>query len=354
METVCDEKHAHAATMLNQLEMIRSGITCFLDLTLFEHRIAEVAKKSGLRANLAPVLRDREFSRGEDLKTTEKLIRQWHNKANKRIRVWVGPDNPFSCSIDLYQESAELADKYDVCIHTHLVETLTDVLDIQKRYGKRPIKLLDELDFFSREVHVAHCVWPSEEEIKILKNRRASVSHNPSSNMKLASGVAPIVQLLGEGIPVGLGTDSIVCNNNSDMIEEMRRASYLQKVYRLDASSLPSSQVIRMATIGGAQCLRMAKEIGSLEVGKKADVILIDLSKPHMTPIFTDPTFPANVMDQIVYSANCSDVHTVIVDGKILMENHEVKTLDEREILGKAQNAAFDLYSKMRAFQQAK
>lgn len=348
VERTINEYHAEAASMLNQLEMIRSGTTCFLDMTLFEHKIAEVAVRSGLRANLAPVLRDQQSTPGETIQSTERLFKEWHNKAEGRIRVWVAPANTFACSMELFEKAADLAELHGLNIHTHLVETLGDAVEIQKRYGKRPIKLLDEMGIFRHGVHIAHCVWPSREELKILAERGATVSHNPSSNMKMASGVAPIPEFLQRGIPVGLGTDSIVCNNNCDMIKEMKAASFLQKVYCLDATLLQAIDVLRMATIDGARCLRLSEEIGSLEIGKRADLILIDLDKPHMQPIFRDPSIGTNVAEQIVYSGCGLDVHTTIVDGRVLMENYKIKTLDEQEVIKRAQEAAFDLYSKIR------
>lgn len=349
-EWVVNEHHAEAAAKLNQFEMIRSGTTCFIDMTLFEHKIAEVAAKSGLRANLAPVLRDQESSHGESIESTEKVFKEWHNKAERRIKVWAAPDNPFSCSLELYMKAADFAERHNLNVHTHLAETLDDVLAIQKRYGKRTMRLLDEMHFFRVGIHIAHCVWPTKEEIRILAERGATVSHNPSSNMKLASGVAPIPELRQMGISVGLGTDSIVCNNNSDMIKEMKAASFLQKVHRFDATCLKAIDVLRMATIDGARCLRLDRDIGSLEVGKKADLILIDLDKPHMQPIFRDPKVGFNVAEQIVYSGCGWDVHTTIVDGEILMEDYVIKTLNEREVFTHAREAAFDLYSKMQEF----
>jgi 5-methylthioadenosine/S-adenosylhomocysteine deaminase len=240
----------------------------------------------------------------------------------------------------------ELAEKYKTGIHIHLSESRDEVQRFIKDYGKRPIEFMDDLKFLNSNVHAAHCVWLNEKEIEILKRNKVSVAYNPTSNMKLASGIAPIMRLLQASIVVGLGTDSILSNNNLDMIEEMRFASFLQRVHELNATALTANKVLRMATIEGAKCLRMENEIGSIEVGKKADIILIDLNKPHLSPLFLKPI--TNIIEQIVYSASGSDVDTVIVDGKILMENRKVKTLNESEVKEKAQKAALDLYERIR------
>ncbi|MEM3653680.1 MAG: amidohydrolase, partial [Candidatus Bathyarchaeia archaeon] len=346
MENVFSEEHMYASALLNQLEMIKSGTTTFIDIYRHEHKAAEVVKKSGLRAVLAPQLADLISCKMENINDNEKLLRDWNGKANRRIHVWFGPHAPYSCSTDLLIKVKELAKKYNTGIHIHLSESKNEVESFIKNYGKSPIEFMNDLGFLGSNVHAAHCVWLNEKEIEILKQNKVSVAYNPTSNMKLASGIAPITRLLNASIVVGLGTDSILSNNNLDIIEEMRFASFLQRVNELNATALSANQVLRMATIEGAKCLRMDNEIGSIEVGKKADIILIDLNKPHLIPLFLNPKM--NVIEQIVYSANGSDVDTVIVDGEVLMHNREVKTLNEDEVKEKAQKAALDLYERIK------
>jgi 5-methylthioadenosine/S-adenosylhomocysteine deaminase len=346
MENAFSEEHMRASALLNQLEMIKSGTTTFIDIYRHEHKAAEVVEKSGLRAILAPQLADLLPCKMENINDNERLLRDWNGKANGRIRVWFGPHAPYSCSTELLMKVKELAEKYKTGIHIHLSESKDEVQRFIKYYGKRPIEFMNDLKFLNSNVHAAHCVWLNEKEIEILKRNKVSVAYNPTSNMKLASGIAPIMRLLQASIVVGLGTDSILSNNNLDMIEEMRFASFLQRVHELNATALPANKVLRMATIEGAKCLRMENEVGSIEVGKKADIILIDLNKPHLSPLFLKPI--TNIIEQIVYSASGSDVDTVIVDGKILMENRKVKSLEECEVIEEAQKAALDLYRRIK------
>jgi 5-methylthioadenosine/S-adenosylhomocysteine deaminase len=211
----------------------------------------------------------------------------------------------------------------------HLGETKSEVEEVLKRYGRRPVEHMERLGLLSSNLIACHCVWLKEEEMDLLAKRGVRVVHNPESNMKLAAGVAPVPDLLQRGIRVGLGTDGCASNNNLDLFQEMDMAAKVHKVHRLDPTVMPAEVVLEMATLGGARVLGMEEEIGTLEVGKRADVIVVDLEKPHLQPVY-------NVVSQLVYAAVGSDVRDVIIDGKLVMRNRQLLTLNENEILAQA------------------
>jgi len=351
MELCVSEKHALAAARLNQLEMIKNGTTCFIDIWRHTRMAAETLKTSGLRGVLAPQIADETpwpaVHKGrywmESVQDNENLVRKWNGEAGGRIHVWFGPHAPYSCSEETLAKVRELASKYGVGIHMHVSEGMSEVEDLKRRKGLSPVKWLEKIGFLGPDVHAAHCVWLDDDEIKLFKRRGVSVAHMPKANMKSGMGIAPILRMLSEGITVGIGTDSNMGPNNLDMFEEMRAACYLHRVSTGDSSVLPASKLIRMATIEGAKCLRLDKEVGSLEPGKRADIIIIDLNKPHLTPILCNSV--NNVMELIVFSAWGEDVSTVIVDGKVLMEERRVYTLDEGDVIAEANKAAADLMS---------
>ena len=260
-----------------------------------------------------------------------------------RIFTWFGPHAPYTCQPDTFKEIQILAEVYDVGIHTHLAETRDEVTLIRERYGKTRLGMND-LGLLSPRLIVAHGVHLSDEDINLLAGNDVAVAYNPSSNMKLASGIARVPELLAAGVRVGLGTDSNLSNNNLDMFEEMRLGAMLQKLARSDASILPCDQILRMATIDAAACLGLADRIGSIEEGKRADLILVDLHAPHMWPILPEPV--SNVIEQLVYSACARDVLTTIVDGKLLMRDRTVLTLEELEAEQVVLEAALDLIQK--------
>jgi 5-methylthioadenosine/S-adenosylhomocysteine deaminase len=235
----------------------------------------------------------------------------------------------------------DLAERFDIGIHTHLCETRDEVNQFLKRYGKTPVEYLHDLGLLSSRLLAAHAVHLSDTDIRLLAEHGVAVAYNPTSNMKLASGVARVPELIAAGVRLGLGTDSNLSNNNLDMFEEMRVGALLQKVWRNDAETLPCELALRLATSRAAECLGLADRIGSLEVGKRADLIIVNLHAPHMWPLIPEPR--SNVIEQLVYSANASDVLTTIVDGKILMRDRQVITLDESQAEGMAHEAALDL-----------
>jgi 5-methylthioadenosine/S-adenosylhomocysteine deaminase len=212
----------------------------------------------------------------------------------------------------------------------HVAETKSEVEEISKKYGKTPVDYMESLGLLSPSLIACHCVWLTEAEMDLLARRGVKVVHNPESNMKLASGVAPIPELLARGVTVGLGTDGCASNNNLDLFQEMDSAAKLHKVHRLDPTVMPSEVVLEMATLGGARVVGLEKEIGSLEVGKKADIIILDLNRPHLQPIY-------NIISHLVYSATGADVRDVIIDGKMIMQDRKLLTLDEEMIMNKMQ-----------------
>jgi 5-methylthioadenosine/S-adenosylhomocysteine deaminase len=211
---------------------------------------------------------------------------------------------------------------------------------MKEKYGKCSVQLLDDIEFFGPDVLAAHCIWLSDRDIDILRKRGVNVSHNVMSNMKMASGIAPVHKMLEKGVNVSLGTDGCASNNNLDLFEEMKTAALLHKVTNLNPTILPARQVIEMGTVNGAQALD--PETGVLKIGKKADVIILDMKKPHLTPCF-------DVRSHLVYSAKGSDVMTTIVNGKVLMDNYKVLVLDEQKVMEDAQKAAEELVERSKA-----
>lgn len=342
LESNLTEKHVYRGGLLGCLEMIKSGTTCFADQYFYMDKVGEAVEESGLRAVLSYGIiekGDPEKRKTEVEKGTE-LVKNWQGAADNRITTMYGPHAPYTCSPECLDEVRDLAEKYGVGIHIHLSETEKEVEDIEKQYGKRPVEHLDELGLLKPNTLAAHCVWLTDKEIELIKERGVKPVHNPVSNMKLGSGISPVSTMLSSKIPVALGTDGAASNNSLDMLEEVKFAALLQKIGERDPTALPAQSALEMATINGAKALELDGEIGSIEVGKKADLIMIDLDKPHFTPLH-------DVVSHLVYSSSGIDVDTVIVDGKILMENRKVQTLKEKEVLEDAQKAAADLVSRL-------
>jgi 5-methylthioadenosine/S-adenosylhomocysteine deaminase len=333
----------YAGALLGCLEMIKSGTTCFADQYFFMENVARAVEEAGMRASLSyGIIELGDPKRREsELRAGEKLVKECNGTAKGRITTMFGPHAAYTCSPECLMKVKELAKKHKVGIHTHISETQDEVKQITEKYGKRPVEHLDAIGFLGPEVLAAHCVWVTEREIKILKERGVKPVHNPISNMKTASGVAPVQEMLDAGIPVALGTDGAASNNALDMINEMKFAALLNKVHKLNPIIVSAATTLEMATINGAIGLGLGKKIGSLEVGKKADIIIVDFKKPHLTPLH-------NVVSHLVYSAVSSDVDTTIVDGKILMQGREVLALDEDKVLERAQKTSDDLLARWR------
>ncbi len=318
-------------TALACLEMIHSGPTTYADMYYFEDRVAEVTARAGMRGILGetiiqfPVADNK--SPEEALVYTEKFIRRWHGHA--LIIPAVAPHAPYSNSAATLRACKALADRYGVPMLMHVSETRDEVSEIREKYGTTSTKWLNQLGVLGASVLFAHGVWLTDEDLTIVKQHGVSVSHNPESNMKLASGTAPVPRMLALGIHVGLGTDGAPSNNNLDMFEAMDFAAKLHKLSTWNPAVLPAPVVLEMATIGGARSLGIGKEVGSIEPGKLADLILVDTNSAHALPLY-------NVYSQLVYDLKGADVRTSIINGKIVMLNRRVLTLDERQILQKA------------------
>jgi 5-methylthioadenosine/S-adenosylhomocysteine deaminase len=311
-------------TMLAILEMIESGTTTFSDMYFFVDKTAEAVEKSGMRACLARGLVGTGPEWESGLLDSKELLEKWQGAADGRISIWLGPHAPYTCPPDYLEKVLKLAQDYKAGIHTHVAETVDEVQQIEEIYGKTPVRYLKECGVFQFPTLAAHCVHLTEDDIDVLFENGVGVAHNPESNMKLASGIAPIPQLLSAGVTVGIGTDGASSNNNLDMLEEMRSAAFLHKVNQMNPLALPASQALSLATSGGAEALGL-KDVGQLKPGYKADVILVNLHQAHLYP-------RNNLTAHLVYAARGSDVDTVIIDGQIVMEERKVLTIDKERV----------------------
>ncbi|ACX52102.1 amidohydrolase [Ammonifex degensii KC4] len=326
-------------TLLACAEMLLGGTTTFADMYFFMDEVAEAVDKSGIRASLARGLIGILPGADKALKESEEFVRRWHGKANGRITCMLGPHAPYTCPPAYLEEVVRLAEELQVGIHIHVSETAHEVEEIRRQYGCSPVEMLEKAGVFRVPVLAAHGVHLSPRDMEILAQYKAAVVHNPESNMKLASGIAPVTELLAAGVTVALGTDGAASNNNLDMWEEMRAAALLAKVSRNDPEALPAYQALEMATLGGAKALGLADQIGTLEVGKRADIVLVDLARAHLQP-------PHDPISHLVYAARASDVDTVIVDGRIVVEGGRLITLDLGEIMARSCSAARRLVGK--------
>ncbi len=319
-------------TLLAAAEMIRSGTTTFADGYFFEEQVAQAVEQSGMRAFLGQGILDFPTpdspSPAETAKKIEAFIQT--QAGSPLIHPTLFPHSVYTCSPDLLRRCRDLAGRYGVPMIIHLAESKSELQEIMQKYGVTPVNYIENLGLLSPSLIACHCVWLTEAEMDLLARRGVRVVHNPESNMKLASGVAPIPELLARGVAVGLGTDGCASNNNLDLFQEMDCAAKLHKVHRLDPTVMPSNVVLEMATLGGAKVLGLEQEIGSLEVGKKADIIILDLHRPHLQPIY-------NIVSHLVYSAAGADVRDVIIDGKLIMQDRKLLTIDEETVLEKVQ-----------------
>ena len=339
MEANLNGDYCYIGALLGAVELIKSGTTTFSDMYFYMEDVARAVDEAGIRAVLSYGMIDfgDAEKRESEIKENLTLFENCNGMSDGRIKVFFGPHSPYTASEELLIKVRQLADEYNMGIHIHVSETQKEIDDISSEKGLRPFEYLDKIGFLGPDVVAAHSVWLSEEEIQIIKKNDVKISHNPCSNMKLASGIAPVSKLIENDICVSIGTDGASSNNNLDLIEELKTASLLQKVSTLDPNVLSSHEAIAMGTIKGAEALGLADEIGSIEVGKKADIILIDTNSANMVP--DSSTLTSN----IVYSANGSNVDTTICNGRILMENKKLTVLDEQEIYDKAREAIKNL-----------
>jgi 5-methylthioadenosine/S-adenosylhomocysteine deaminase len=327
-------EHVYWGAMLGCLEMIRSGTSCFMDNYFFMDDVAKAVKETGIRANLAYGMIDLDDAgkRKKELGIGEKLVKDFNGKAEGRIRCSFSPHAPYTCSKDLLLKSKELAERHDVLLQIHVSETRKEVFDSLKKFGKRPVEYLESIGFLGRRVIAAHCVWITKREVRMLGEKGTTVSYNPVSNMKLASGgVAPIPQMLESNICVTFGTDGAVSNNSLNMLETMKVGALLQKAHHWDARVLNAQQAVDFATRNGAAALCM--NCGSIEEGKLADMFLIEFKSPNLLPV-------NNIASNLVYSSNPSNISDMIIDGKLVMEDRKILTVNEEKVLSKVQEVA--------------
>jgi len=318
-------------TRLGVLEMLRGGITTYADMYYFEDVVASVTKEAGMRGVLGQTVVD--FP-APDHKTpaaafayTQKFIDRW--KGDALITPAVAPHSIYTVSTENLKAAAALARRNGVPILIHVAEAPFESEMSRKKYGASPVAYLDNIGVLGPDVIAAHSVWVDAADIATLVRRGVGSIHNPSSNMKLASGVMPVVDLLAAGEAIGLATDSAASNNNQDLFQEMNIAAKLQKVTRMDPRALPARQTVELATIGGARAMHLENQIGSLEAGKKADLILINTNATHSTPMY-------NVYSLLVYALNAHDVRTAVIGGKVVMDGRVMMTMDKPGILAKA------------------
>ena len=318
----------YQSTLLSLAEMIKSGTTSFCDMYLFAKDVARAAEESGMRAWIGEVLYDFPSPNYGELAAGFEYVEELFFKFDNHplITITVDPHAVYTCSPDLLKNLKKLADKHNALYIIHLSENEAEVKGSQERYGASPVMHLENLGLLDSRVVADHCVVLTDEEIALLAQRGVKIAHCPESNMKLASGIAPVPQMLAAGLCVGLGTDGSASNNNVDMFGEMNSAAKLHKVNSLDPTSMPAATVLEMATMGGARVLGAENKIGSLESGKKADLIVLDMNQPHLTPLF-------NIPSHMVYAARGSDVVHSVINGKIVMRNRRLTTLDEKAIL---------------------
>jgi 5-methylthioadenosine/S-adenosylhomocysteine deaminase len=323
-------------SQLAMIEMLKSGTTIFNDMYYFEGEVAKAAKEIGMRAIVCeglisfPVSNAKNYKEG--MAYTEKLIKQW--KGDSLITVGVSVHSPYTCTSELIKDAWALANKYKIPFNIHLAETQWEVDSIMKTFHCTPVHYLQKLGVLSVNVIAAHCVHLTDEDIAILAETKTGVAHNPECNMKICSGVAPVPAMIKKGVKVGLGTDGAASNNNLDMFKAMYTTALLHKLSSNDPTAMNAQQVVDMATINGAKVLGMDKLIGSLEKGKAADLIIIDLKRPEAYPFYD------NIYSTIVYNMNSAAVNTVIINGKVVMDNRKVLNIDEDKLLTDVQQLA--------------
>ncbi len=338
-EANLEGRHVYKGTQLAAAEMIRGGTTCCADMYFFYDEGARAFAESGMRAapsaTLLGFLPDAEAKIADGIR----WAREWNGAAQGRITPMLAPHSLYTCDRAQWELILEGAREHDLRITTHVSETVRENADVTAQWGASPVQSLHQIGALDHPLLAAHCVYTDERDREIMANTPFFVAHNPQSNLKLGSGIAPIHDYRARGICVGLAPDGTASNNNLDMWEELRLAATLHKATTNDATMISAREALQMATIDGARCLGLADQTGSLEVGKKADIVLVDFDKPHLTPRH-------NVVSHLVYAAGAADVESVMVDGHWLLKKGEWQTLDVREICATSEAMARELVAK--------
>lgn len=331
-EALIDRNDVQLGAELGIVEMLRGGVTTFVDMYWYEEAVADAAEKLGIRAVLAPCFVDARMEAFEqDLPATVA-------KAEKcdRLSVMIAPHAPYSCSEENMRRAAELSEEYGLPITIHLAETLDEERQIRERYGCSPVELIDSYGLLKEGTIAAHCVHLSDSDRRTLRDRGVSVAHNPQSNMKISSGISPISKLLDEGVNATIATDGPCSNNDLDMWEEMRSASFLQKLSVGDPCAMPAYELLRCATVGGAKAIGRADELGQIKEGMLADVIVIDMERPHLYPRY-------DVVANLAYAAKASDVDMVVVNGEVVVDGGELSDVDVLDLCRRVEKRGNEL-----------
>ncbi len=349
MEAAHTAESVRVSAHLGIAELIKGGTTCALTMETVNHteEVFRIIEETGFRATVGKCMMDKgDEVPGPLQEQTERsvqeslaLLEAWHGRDSGRIRYCFAPRFAVSCTPQLLSEVARLSRERGVMVHTHASESQTECELVQRDTGMRNITYLDSLGLTGRHVAMAHCIHLDEDEIEILKRTRTNVVHCPSSNLKLGSGIAPIRKMLEAGISVSLGADGAACNNRLDMFTEMRTAALLQKMLH-GPEIIPARRALRLATIDGARAMGLEAEIGSLEIGKRADVVVVKLNSLHCTPR------PTDLASVLVYSAQPTDVDAVVVDGDLLMRERKLLTIDQQQIIESANQEAWLLMAR--------
>jgi 5-methylthioadenosine/S-adenosylhomocysteine deaminase len=342
MEAAHTAESIRASAQLGITELIKGGTTCALTMETVRHteEVLRVVEESGFRATVGKCMMDKGNDVPPELHEETRasidesvaLIEKWHGQGNGRVRCCFAPRFAISCTRELLSEVSRLAKQLEVIVHTHASENRSECEIVERESGERNIDYLSSLGIVGSHVVLAHCIHLDNAEMETLAATKTNVAHCPSSNLKLGSGIARVTEMLGRGIPVSLGADGAACNNRLDMFTEMRTAALLQKALH-GPEVLPASRALRMATIDGARAMGLDREIGSLEVGKRADAIVVDLNRSHSTPV-------SDVVSTLVYSTQASDVRTTIIDGQIVMRDRELLTMNEAIVIDEANREA--------------
>ena len=346
MHRVLQPRDAEAASFLCYAEAVLSGTTTVLDMWRYMDGSARAAQQIGNRTIMVPYVGEHpDYDYFDHLDDTERLLESWHGGADGRVEVWVGLEHAFYATEAAHARAIALAQKHRTGFHTHSNEAEIELQEMQRRYGCRSIPALEKLGLLDApRTLLAHCVWLDDAEIELMARRGIAVAHNPTSNMKLASGAAPVGKLRRAGVAVGIGTDGEKENNNLDMFEEMKFTSLLAKFASLDAAAMPSWDVLRMATIEGARAIGKDAEIGSLEVGKKADLIAVRTDTPRLTPLLGG--VEGNLHHNLVHAVRGGDVDLTMVDGRIIVEDGRLQTADMGELIAEVNARVPDLFAR--------
>ena len=322
-------------TKLAIIEMLKSGTTTFADMYFFMDRVAEAVQETGIRALLSRGMIGLVPDADEKISESIDLYNNWHGQADGRIKVMFGPHAPYTCPVNYLKRIIDEAGKLGAEIHMHLSETAYEVGECEREHGMTPIALMNSIGLFDLGTLAAHCVHVTPADIEIMAAKNVRVAHNPQSNLKLASGIAPVPEMLAAGLIVGLGTDGTSSNNNLDMLEEARLTAMLHKNNKSDPLVIPAKQALNLATKQGALALGYS-DVGEIKVGQKADIVLYDMHKPYWYPRHDRTSL-------LVYAANSSDADTVIVNGKILLEHGNLLTIDEEKVYAEANKCGLRL-----------